>query len=232
MSDPIIIIPARYNSTRFPGKPLAKINDKSMIYHVWSKCTEVLPKNRVYVATDDERIEKECNNYEISVLLTSKNCMTGTDRIYEASKIIDAETYINVQGDEPLIRASDIEKVLSISLKNPDTIINAMCKIRVEEDFFNYNIPKVVSNSNNELVYISRAPIPANKQNMFINAMKQVCIYGFPKKSLNIYGEKKSKTKLENIEDIEILRFIELGCKVKMVEVSDSSVAVDTKNDF
>ena len=107
-----------------------------------------------------------------------------------------------------------------------------MCKIKAEEDFFNYNIPKVVFNTNNELVYISRAPIPANKQNEFINAMKQVCIYGFPKKSLHLYGEKKLKTNLESIEDIEILRFLELGCKVKMVEVSDSSIAVDTKNDL
>ena len=117
MSDPVIIIPARYNSTRFAGKPLADINGRPMIYHVWSKCIQVISANKVYVATDDERIKRVCNKYNISVLMTSDSCMTGTDRIFEASKIIDSETYINVQGDEPLIEASDIEKVLSISLK-------------------------------------------------------------------------------------------------------------------
>ena len=130
MSEPVIIIPARFSSTRFPGKPLADINGKPMIYHVWNKCVKALHKSRVYVATDDHRIERVCKDLDISVVMTNSQCQTGTDRIFEVSKIIDSKTYINVQGDEPLIKVSDIEKIIDFSINEPDTIIkcyNARC---------------------------------------------------------------------------------------------------------
>ena len=107
-----------------------------------------------------------------------------------------------------------------------------MTKINSEEDYFNKSIPKVVTSNDHSLMYISRSGIPANKNKSFIPAMKQVCIYAFPKKHLMEFGIGKNKTKNEKIEDIEILRFLDLGYKIFMVEVSNSSIAVDTPNDL
>ena len=164
--------------------------------------------------------------------MTSSNCLTGTDRVAEVAKIIDADIYINVQGDEPLINPQDIKSVIDEGIKYPKKIINCMCPIKNENDFFNANVPKVVFAPNGELLYMSRAAIPANKTLTFLEAFKQVCIYSFPKEALLNYAAVSSKTNLESIEDIEILRFLELGYKVHMIKVSDSSIAVDTPEDL
>ena len=227
-----IIIPARFNSSRFPGKPLSKICGKSMIQRVWEKCIQASSTDLVYVATDDKRIMDHCLERNIKAIMTSKNCLTGTDRLFEVAKKIKTDVYINVQGDEPLISPNDIKIMIDISKSNPKNIFNAMCPIKKEEDYRNPNVPKVVVRNDGRLLYISRAPIPMNKNFQFVNAMKQVCIYAFPHDKLMLYGNLNSKTKIESIEDIEILRFLELGFEVKMVEVSESSIAVDTPKDL
>ena len=128
----VIIIPARYKSTRFPGKPLAKILGKSMIQRVWIQCSKVMQENLIYVATDSEEISHHCNEFGINVIMTNTNCLTGTDRVYEASKKINADLIINVQGDEPLVSPTDIEIILNEVKKNPNKIYNAMCPIAVD----------------------------------------------------------------------------------------------------
>ena len=168
----------------------------------------------------------------MKVLMTSNKCHTGTDRTYEVALKIRADYYINVQGDEPLISPQDIRTVIKASKAQSLITINAMCPIENESDFNNTNIPKVVTKEDGSLLYISRAPIPSNKELAFRKAMKQVCIYAFPRKVLLSFGSYKKKTQLEAIEDIEILRLLELGYDVKMIEVSDSSVAVDTPEDL
>ena len=228
----IIVIPARYKSSRFPGKPLADICGKTMIQRVWEICISAIGEKNVFVATDDKKIENHCLNLGIQVLITSESCLTGTDRLYEASRQIDADVYVNVQGDEPLIKPEDIKTVIDTSLKYPNDIVNAMCNINNEEEFRSVTIPKVVCRPDGRLLYMSRAPIPTGKAHEFISAKKQVCVYAYPKKALNEFGKNGAKGKLESIEDIEILRFLELGHEVKMVEVSDSSIAVDTPSDL
>mgnify|MGYP000159086026 FL=1 len=230
--DTAIIIPARYKSSRFPGKPLIDILGKSMIHRVWEQCREVLPSANIFVATDSEKIADHCKNNNIQVLLTSSDCLTGTDRVYEASKQIQAETIINVQGDEPLINPEDIKKVIEEAKKYPSQIINAMCPILEEKDFRSINIPKVVFRKDFQLLYMSRAPIPIDKINSFSKAWKQVCIYAFPKIALQDFARESFKTPLEFLEDIEILRFLELGYDIKMIEVSTSSIAVDVPDDI
>jgi 3-deoxy-manno-octulosonate cytidylyltransferase (CMP-KDO synthetase) len=229
----VIIIPARFNSTRFPGKPLAKILGKSMILRVWEKCIKVISKNFVYVATDDKKIADHCQSQGINYLMTSKNCKTGTDRVIEVAKKIQSDLYLNVQGDEPLINIKDIKKIIRLFfLYKKKKIINAMCRIKNKEEFFSFNVPKVVFDDNYNLIYMSRAAIPSNKQNQFIRAFKQVCIYAFSRKHLlseNIFNHKRN---LEMIEDIEILRFVENSLPVKMVKVSSNSISVDTKKDL
>jgi 3-deoxy-manno-octulosonate cytidylyltransferase (CMP-KDO synthetase) len=226
------MIPARFQSSRFPGKPLADIKGKSLIKRVWDKAVKAINPDNLYVLTDDERISRHCQEEGIQYKMTSKNCLTGTDRLFDASKIIPADIYINIQGDEPLIEPNDIEKVINKSIENPDRIINAMCQIYDESDFINPSVPKVVCSLSGRLLYMSRAPIPLNKKNEFRSAMKQVCIYAFPKNELQKFGEKNIKTPLEMIEDIEIIRFLEMGLKVEMVEVSGASIAVDFPEDI
>ncbi len=227
----VIIIPARYKSSRLPGKPLVEINGKSMIERVWERCCLALSQDLVFVATDDNRIVEHCHNRGIKVIETSEACMTGTDRLFEASLEIDAETFINVQGDEPLLNPQDILDVIACSKLNPNDIINAMCKIELESDFRSTTVPKVVARPDGRLLYMSRAAIPTSKNLEFKSAYKQVCIYAFPKKSLNDFASVDDKTPLEKMEDIEILRFLELGYEVNMIEVTSESIAVDVPED-
>lgn len=229
--NPVIIIPARYQSSRFPGKPLIDLCGKPMIVHVWERCIKVLSEDKVYVATDDQRIIDCCNEYGIKTLLTSSECMTGTDRVHEAAQQLETDIIINVQGDEPLLDPQDVLDVLTAAEKTPDRIINAMCPIHQAEDFYSANVPKVVSRPDGRLLYMSRGAIPTNKALAFSAAMKQVCIYAFPQKALDDFAQQTQKTALEEIEDIEILRFLELGYEVQMIEVSQSSVAIDDPAD-
>ena len=230
--DLVIVIPARYKSTRFPGKPLADIFGKSMIRRVWEICTEAIPQENVYVATDDTRISKHCILQNMNCIMTSKKCLTGTDRVIEVSKKIDAKYYINVQGDEPVISISDIRKFILSIKKFPDKILNGMTKITRKVDYSKNSIPKVVFNKQKELVYISRSVIPGSKNKKFQNGFRQVCMYSFPKKIMKNIKFYNKKTPLEKIEDIEILRFIEHGVPVQMIELSSSSIAVDYPSDL
>jgi len=227
-----IVIPARYDSSRFPGKPLSIILGKSLIHRVWERCALAIPPEDVYVATDDDRIYQHCNELSIPVLMTSDQCLTGTDRVHEASQQINYKTILNVQGDEPIIDPQDILTVLRSYEREPDSVWCGMCPIETEEDFRSTSIPKVVSNTDGSLLYMSRAAIPTDKSLGFHWAMRQVCIYAFPQKALMDFGRCADKGRLERLEDIEILRFFDLGYSVKVVEVSFGSVAVDYPEDI
>ena len=231
-SDFAIVIPARYRSTRFPGKPLAEIAGKPMIQHVWERCIEALNPADVFVATDDERIRKACEGFGASVLMTSDQCLTGTDRVAEAALQLDHSFIVNVQGDEPMINAKDILTVAEAFRSGDGGVVNAMAPIALEREYWSPNVPKVVTDPNGRLQYMSRAPIPANKAKTFEKAWKQVCIYAFSREHLARFSAASEKGPLESIEDIEILRFIEMGIGVTLVELSSTSMAVDTPEDL
>lgn len=229
----LIVIPARFNSSRFPGKPLAKINGVSMIERVYERC-QLGFDGEITVATDDLRIIKHCNEKNISVILTSDKCLTGTDRVAEISKKIESEVYINIQGDEPLFNPDDIQLFIE-SIKLLDNkeynVFAGYTLINNANDYYSNQIPKMLISHKNELIYTSRSPVPANKTADFVKSHKQVCIYGYTKKALLNYAS-NIKTPLETIEDLELLRFIELGYKIKMVELSDFSISVDNPEDI
>lgn len=231
MQDYLLVIPARYQSSRLPGKPLIDLNGKSMILRTYEKCLEVVQKEKVIVATDDERIYNHCLSNSMNVLMTSDSCLTGTDRVAEVAKIISAEYYINVQGDEPLFNPADILKILDCLKNNKGKIINGYCSINNKEDFFSTSIPKVVFRPDGRLLYMSRSPIPGNKNGLFIKGNRQVCVYAFPKDALEKFSFQVNKTVLEKEEDIEIIRFLELGYEIFMIELSDNSIAVDNPED-
>jgi 3-deoxy-manno-octulosonate cytidylyltransferase (CMP-KDO synthetase) len=230
--DYCVIIPARYQSTRLPGKPLIDFCGIPMVVRTYQQCVKACPAEKVYVATDDERIREVCEVNGVQVIMTSSSCLTGTDRIAECANYIKADVFINVQGDEPLFNPSDLELLISNVEKYPGEILNGYCEIKEESLFKSGSIPKAVFRPDGRLLYMSRAPIPSNKEQGFEKAWRQVCAYAFPKEALKDFSSVASKTTLENIEDIEILRFLELGWEVRMLELSSDSVAVDTPEDI
>ena len=226
------VIPARFNSSRFEGKILVPLLGKPMVIHVAEKLVKALGKDNTLIATDDQRIAEVVDKYGFRYCMTSNNHPTGTDRVCEVAQKISADIYVNVQGDEPMVDPIDISKIVETKLRYPDHVINGMCPISSDEDPENINLPKVLVNSNNELIYMSRLPIPGQKNKNSANTIlaKQVCIYAFNYRELNSFGTAQ-RPKYELLEDIEILRFLDLGVKIKMVETSGNSLAVDTPDD-
>lgn len=231
MSKYVVAIPARLKSTRLPEKPLIDILGKSMIQRTYEQCVKAVSKELVYVVTDSNAIKNHCEERDMQVVMTSEECLTGTDRIAEFSDYVDAEYYINVQGDEPLINPLDISLVIQMIDVYPEEILNGYTRILEEDDYRSFSVPKLVFREDKRLMYMSRAAIPSNKKNVFDKAYRQVCIYSFPKKCLHAFRSQNVKTPVEDIEDIEILRFLELGYDVRMIEMSSESIAVDHVED-
>ena len=229
----LIIIPARLKSSRLPNKPLIKIKGKEILLRTYERClSAVRDPNKIIVATDHEKIYNFCLQNNIQVLMTSESCLTGTDRICEVVNKFPADVYINVQGDEPVLNPKDLKKVIKFVKKDPGKIYNGYAEIKDEKKFYSPNIPKVIFHPKTKLLmYISRAAIPSDKSFDFIKAWKQVCIYAYPKNALIAFSSNK-KTPLEEIEDIEVLRFLELGYEVKMISLSGNGIAVDVPEDI
>ena len=227
----IVVIPARYKSSRLEGKPLIDLNGIPMIIRTYRQCLKAVPSNLIYIATDHDLIKKTCSKEGVQVVMTSSNCLTGTDRVAEVSEKIYAETYVNVQGDEPLFNPDDLKLLLKEIKKYPNDIITGYCEIDNELMHKDIHVPKVVIRPDGRLLYASRAPIPFNKLNTFQKGWRQVCAYAFPKAVLKIFSSVKKKTELEEIEDIEYLRFLELGLEVRTLRMSKKSLAVDTPED-
>jgi 3-deoxy-manno-octulosonate cytidylyltransferase (CMP-KDO synthetase) len=226
------VIPARYKSSRFEGKPLADIHGKPMIWWVYMQCKKVSLFDEVYVATDDDRIEDTCVKLNLLCIRTLEKHQTGTDRVAEVASLIDADIIVNIQGDEPMIEPQNIEKAI-LPLINDSKIMvtNLMTRIDNPLELINVTVPKVVTNIKNEAIYLSRSPIPYPKGEINSKYYKQVCVYGFRPEALKLFSNSK-RGKLEKIEDIDLLRFIESNVVVQFIEVESNSVAVDTKLDL
>ena len=237
-----IIIPARYQSSRFPGKPLALIKGKPMIRWVAEVCQSTgFP---TYVATDDDAIRQECERHHygendspcrsIECIMTKSTHLTGTDRCYQANERIGADIVINVQGDEPLVSQESIFDVIEAAI-DTEQVVNATTGCSTEEEYRSPNTIKMVSTNIGNLLYASRSPIPGAKAGQPVAMFKkQVCIYAIPKAELARFAwcGMKGKTHLESQEDIEILRFLELGIPVHTVPVEKGSIAVDVPEDI
>ena len=228
----IIIIPARFGSSRYRGKPLVKILGRELVLRVADTCAKAIGRENIYVATDSLKIKNRVVKENYNVIMTSNKCLTGTDRVAEASKKLNANIFINVQGDEPLVNPKDIKAIIKAKKKFPNHVICGYDKIHKLQNPKNVNLPKVVVNSNKELIYISRSLIPGSKKTIQNkNYFKQVCIYAFNKSELKHFSSLKKKSEIEEMEDIEILRFFDLGIKVKMIKLNSNSVAVDEIKD-
>ena len=223
------VIPARYNSTRFQGKPLADIEGKPMIWHVYQQATKVKGLSEVYVATDDQSIIDVCENYSMKVLGTSVSHSTMTARIHEVSTMIEADSYIVINGDEPLIDPSVISKV--IPHKREFYAQNLMAPITQASDVIDNTNIKVVFNNDKNAVYMSRSPIPYPKASLDFKYFKHLGVIAYSKEALDFYIQ-TPKTYYETIEDIDYLRLIEHQKPFKMIEVEAETLSVDTPKDL
>ena len=231
MNSGAVIIPARYESTRFPGKPLADIVGKPMIQHVYELCVQAVGGDRAFVATDNKNIKTVVEAFGGRVVMTSSSCLTGTDRIAEANDELGFDFVINVQGDEPLIKPSAIKKVFDMMQRDSSHVLNCYCKISPGEAD-SATVPKVVVSESGKLLYMSRGAVPFDKSGLGRSRFKQVCIYGFHRDHLRAFKAYQTKSTNEVFEDIEILRFLDLDFYVQMLEVEADSIAVDTPQDL
>jgi 3-deoxy-manno-octulosonate cytidylyltransferase (CMP-KDO synthetase) len=193
-----------------------------------------VPNEAIIVATDDQRIATECEQNGIQWEMTSTSCLTGTDRVAEVAQRHNAEWFVNVQGDEPFLDPTGLLSLLT-AVSNADLaagVINAYSHISSEADFRSSTVPKVVVDQQSRLLYISRGAIPTGKSLEFSTAKRQIGMYAFRKSALKAFSERTVKTPLEHIEDVEILRFLELGITVRMIEVDSVGIAIDTPEDL
>ena len=234
----IAIIPARYASTRFPGKPLVEIKGKPMIQHVYDQASKAI--DYVYVATDDSRIENAVKNFKGNVVLTSDKHQSGTDRCAEALENIQKSTKIKfdivlcIQGDEPFIQPEQIQ-LLAKSFHNKNAQIATLIKsISDKEEINNPNVVKAIINKNNEAIYFSRNPIPylRNSENFDkIQYFKHIGIYGYKADILNEVT-KLPMGMLETAESLEQLRWLENGYKIFTQKTEFENIAIDTPDDL
>lgn len=227
----IAVIPCRWGASRFPGKPLARLGDKPLLWHVHQRCLEATRLDGTVVATDDERIETACHELGIECIRTGEH-LTGTDRVAEVAQHLPAEAYINVQGDEPFISPTAIDDI-SEALKHlpPGTLaVNAYTELTDVGAVLDHNVVKVVVTVQDQALMFSRQPIPYPKGDR-PRYLRQLGLYGFTGTALQRFRQLRQGP-LERAEGVEMLRFVEHGHAVRMIPVADDGVAVDTPQDL
>ncbi len=234
------VIPARYNSVRFPGKPLALIKGITMIERVYKKAIRSRYIDKIIIATDDERIEKCAKGFNADVIMTSVKHKTGTDRIYEAVKDSICDIVVNIQGDEPFIDPMNIDRAIKPFLNDQSLNVSTLAvRIKNVIDLPDHNKVKVVMDKNYNALYFSRNIIPYDTKNnpglkleLKNNAYyKHIGLYVYRKKYLEKYV-KLRKSSLEKSENLEQLRILENGEKIRVVIVKKESLSVDTPDDL
>lgn len=232
----IAIIPARYKSKRFHGKPLALIVGKPMIQHVFQRAKECPELDEIYVATDDLRIYDCVQQFGGEAIMTHENHLSGTDRIAEAAEpmnLADKDIVVNIQGDQPLFQPSIISDLIQALINNPTIPMSSlMYKIKGDQGLHDINKVKVVVDTHGYALYFSRLPIPFNQEEKFKPVYyKHIGIYAYRKKFLFELTSMAS-TVLERAEKLEQLRVLEHGFKIKMVETISDSLEVDAPEDI
>jgi 3-deoxy-manno-octulosonate cytidylyltransferase (CMP-KDO synthetase) len=222
------MIPSRMNSTRFPGKALALILGKPMIYWVYKSASKVKMLDEIFVATSDKEIEECCKKYNIPCICNKTNETTAAQKIAIESDNLDGDIYINIQGDEPLIDPGAIESIIDTMLNDESLeYVGLKSKITNEEEFYDRNVVKVVVDNNNFAMYFSRSPIPYEFE--YGNTYRVMGLYGYTKEFLKNF-KNSEKSDLEKLEHgIEMLRVMEKGHKIKLIDTDYKSVGVDLK---
>ena len=236
----VAVIPARYASTRFPGKPLAEIAGRPMIEHVYRRAADAPGIDAVVVATDDERVASAVERFGGIARMTGSHHRTGMDRIAEVARDLHCSIVVNVQGDEPLVDPSAISLMIDALRGDADLQMATLrTPIRLEEDYASPHVVKVVVGGNGDALYFSRAPIPFHRGGPPADLPRQGGIYAY--KHLGLYAYRREflirlaalpQTALEQAEALEQLRALEHGHRIRAVETEHDSIGVDTPADL
>jgi 3-deoxy-manno-octulosonate cytidylyltransferase (CMP-KDO synthetase) len=230
----VVVIPARYESTRFPGKPLALLAGKPMIEHVYRRASEARGVGRVLVATDDERIARAVAAFGGEAVMTRASHATGTDRLAEVASRLTCDVVINVQGDEPLVAPQMIEQALAPFAEDSELQMTSLrTAIRDLDDLVDPNVVKVVVDRNDFALYFSRAPIPwvRDRKPGAPEAWRHIGLYGY-RRAFLLRLAALPPTRLEELERLEQLRALEHGVRIKVMPTLFDAVGVDTPADL
>ena len=226
------VIPARYASTRLPGKPLADIHGKPMIWWVYEQVKQVTEFNEIYIATDDERIRNVCENFGAKVVMTTSDCSCMIDRLWEVSNIIQADYYVAVNGDEPMLEPSVIRSILPKSTDISKPVVGGL--VRNFTDPVQVIDPaniKIVVGEGGYGIYCSRSPVPYPHKTTQFAYKKYVGVELFNKQALDFYMSHE-QTEIEKIEDLGSIRFFDHGIRIHYTQVESTSLSVDTERDL
>jgi 3-deoxy-D-manno-octulosonate cytidylyltransferase len=227
-----VVIPARYGATRLPGKPLAEIDGRPMIWYVWDSARRAEIPSRIVVATDDERIASAVRGFGGEAVLTSPECASGTDRVAEAARGMDEAILINLQGDEPLMHPSVLDAVAAPLVSDPDVLMSTAALPRSDPGEFDMpSVVKVVVDARGDALYFSRAPIPHYRDSGTGPYRKHLGIYGYRREFLFRVAA-LPPSPLEEAERLEQLRVLQAGFRIRVVDVRHDSVGVDTPEDL
>ncbi len=228
----VIVIPARYGSTRLPGKLLLDIAGKPIIQRVYERACESTLADRVLIATDDERIQKRCAAFGAHAVMTGSECRSGTDRVHEAIKTIDADVIVNLQGDEPEIRGDMIDTLIR-AVEQEGLDMATLCSVIDDpQDYKSPHVVKCVRDRNGFALYFSRAPLPfLQKSDAPIPLYKHIGIYGFSRPFLETFVS-LPKGRLEEAESLEQLRALEAGYRIKAIVTEYEGTGIDTEADL
>lgn len=226
------VIPSRYASTRFPGKGISDICGRPMIWWVYRGLKAAKGIDEAYVATDSDIITKVCDKWNIPWVMTSDNCPTHLERLYEVSTKINADFYINVNGDEPLIESKCIEDLIPVDVDpNESYFANGLMNLKDPIDAFDSSKIKIATDMMGYGLYMARSPIPYPKARSDFKLKKFVGVQCFTKKALE-FVNKTPRGYLESIEDIDEFRFLENGHKIKFILTEATTLSVDTQKDL
>jgi 3-deoxy-manno-octulosonate cytidylyltransferase (CMP-KDO synthetase) len=228
------MIPARYESTRLPGKPLALIQGKPMIQHVYERTRAVDLVDRVLVATDDGRIAAAVRDFGGDVVMTSREHESGTDRIAEAARDLDADVVVNVQGDLPFLESDMVRATVSLMRSDPGLpMATVKAPIRNAQEMGNPNVVKVVTDHDGYALYFSRSPLPywRDVANDGVLGYKHIGLYAYRRDFLLRFA-RLTPTPLERAEKLEQLRALEWGFRIKVAAMTCAGIEVDTPQDL
>ena len=229
------IIPARYGSIRFPGKPLVNILGKPMFWHTYRRALESECFDTIHLATEDDTILHEANRYDIPTIMTSNNCDSGTDRVYQAAELLSIppeDIVVNIQGDEPTISEATLTAMLDEMTHTPEVKVCTPAFRISPREAESPNIVKVVMNKDMRAIYFSRSPIPYNREgNRVSNYYCHVGLYAFRMETLREFVSLPI-SELERIEKLEQLRLVESGIPIHIVIIDEHIFGVDAPEDI
>ena len=231
MNSAAIVLPARFNSTRFPGKPLAVVNGRPLIEWVHLRARQVRGADAIVVATDDERIAAAVREFGGEVVMTSVEHATGTDRVAQVASSLDHDIIVNLQGDEPVFSPALVDEMIELAATSDADIVTACHRVTDRREIESPHVVKVVCDTTGSALYFSRAPIPHLRDEGEVHAYRHIGIYVFRRESLLRFASLQ-RTPLERVENLEQLRALESGMIIRVVESGETTVGVDVPDDI